>query len=970
MKDLKKKQEELYALKVDMESRRNTELHPRKKLKREVELWLRNVERINDEIPDLEQKIAESNAASRGWGSLAGNVLKTKQEVEELISQQGNFHDGLVVDNPAGWIGQVLSTTTLFGEAAKICMEKIWAYLMDGDVQKIGVWGLGGIGKTTIMKLVHNQLLKETDKYDIVRWITVSKERSIIKLQDRIARAMGETLSEDEDKTIRAGMIHEMLARKGKFVLVLDDLWDQLSLEEVGIPDPSNGSKLLVTTRSLDVCRYLNCREVKVSTLSKPDAWSLFSEKVGQEVLNHPDLLPTVKSVAKECAGLPLAIVTIASSMRGVCDIHEWSNALHELSRHIPSVNGMEEKIFQQLQFSYDRLKGEKLKNCFLYCALFPEDFEIDPATLIELWVAEGLVEEMDSLKMETDRGHAILNKLKNNCLLEAAGEEHTIRNNVKVKLHDVVRDMALRITSVRPRFLVRAGMQLKEIFDLQDWNKDVEKVSLIDNWGLQIPPQMTPPKCPNLTTLLLSKCSIESIPDGFFEQMHGLKVLDLSYNYGIKSLPNTISDLKTLTTLLLRECYELENVPSLSKLEALKKLDLGFTNIKDIPDGMKKLVNLKYLNLGGTWITKMDDGILAKFTFLRHLKLINFVEQGGISVRGAEIGGLRKLEIFEGRFDDLNEWNRYALAPKSRPRKYRIFVGPADASIYWEWDKWISIDGGGIYFTDGMKIPYDVQSLNVLHMIVGLCEKEALFSGFIIPVPHNIFSSLSRINIWECKNIKKLFSSIWVLHNLQNLEYLSVRHCDEMEEIIASESEITSTTTASSKFTTILPKLISFEVRDLPELKSICGANGAMVCDSIQEIEIKNCPKLKRIPMNLPLQDGGQPSPPPSLRIISVSSEEWWELVEWDHPIAKSLLQPYVSYNPGYYPRYNCFLDVVGDPSLTESCVYWSWNKNLASKAERAAKPAGNIAKANYTVMRLDLNSQDSAFQFVDSYK
>ncbi|XP_022735578.1 disease resistance protein At4g27190-like [Durio zibethinus] len=144
-----------------------------------------------------------------------------------------------------------------------------------------------------------------------------------------------------------------MLACKGKHVLILDDLWDKLSPEEVGIPEPSNGSKLLVTTRLLDVCHYLDCREVRVPTLSKPDAWRLFLAKIGQDVFNHLDLLPFVKSVAEECAGLPLAIVTIASSMKGARNLHEWRNALHELKRHVKSVNVIEEKVFQQLQFSY-----------------------------------------------------------------------------------------------------------------------------------------------------------------------------------------------------------------------------------------------------------------------------------------------------------------------------------------------------------------------------------------------------------------------------------------------------------------------------------------------------------------------------------------------------------------------------------------------------------------------------------------
>ncbi|XVF78196.1 hypothetical protein PTKIN_Ptkin14bG0110700 [Pterospermum kingtungense] len=846
MKDLKRKLEELNALKEDTESRRSTELpHPRKKLKKEVELWFTNVERINAEILDLEQKFGESNVLSRGWGSLIANVLKKRQELEELL-QQGKFQNGLVADNP-GWIGQALSTTTLFGEAAKICMEKIWAYLMDAGVQIIGVWGLGGIGKTTIMKLIHNQLLKETEKFNIVIWVTVSKEMSIFKMQHRIARAMKEDLDEDEDEIIRAGMINGMLARKGRYVLILDDLWDKLSLEEVGIPKPSNGSKLLVTTRLLDVCRYLNCQEtVKVPSLSEPDAWSLFLEKVGQKVLNHPHLLPIVKSVAKECAGLPLAIVTIASSMNG-------------------------------LQFSYDRLHVEKLKNCFLCCALFPEDFEIDPNTLIELWIAEGLVEEMDSLKMEMDIGHAILNKLINSCLVETTFD---YRNKVKVKLHDVARDMALRITSVRPRFLVRAGMQLEEIPDVQLWKQDLEKASLMDNRGVLIPPEMAPPRCPNLTTLLLSNCNIESIPEGFFEQMHRLKLLDLSYN-NFKSFPNSISNLETLTTLLLGWCEHLEKVPSFSKIEALKKLDLAWTRIKDVPDGMEKLL--------------ITDSLVKP----------------GISVRGEVIGGLRKLEIFDGRFHDLNEWNNYAqalLARKSWPHQYHIIVGRGGIEKFhdFELDNWIELDGGGIGCTHGIKIPSDVQYLNIGNIVVGLGEEEEalFFSGFIIPAPHNIFSSLCEIHIIKCKNIKKVFSSKWVLHNLQNLEYLRVERCYEMEEIIAlSESEMDveeeegkRSSTVYFKFTS-LPKLKTLDLWYLPELKSICGANGVMVCESIEVIEIFNCPKIKRIPLKLPLQDDGQPSPPPFLYSIEAYPKEWWELVEWDHPNAKSVLEPYVSY-------------------------------------------------------------------------
>ncbi|XP_022717078.1 probable disease resistance protein At1g61300 [Durio zibethinus] len=888
---LMRKLEELNGLKEDNESMKSVQLQPRKKLKKEVEIWLRNVERINGEILNLENEVRGSNIVSRGF--LVETVSKKIQEVEEL-HQKGKIFDALVIDEPQ-WIGQVLSTTKLIGDVAKEVMNEIWAYLMDDGVSKIGVWGMGGVGKTTVMKLINNQLLKETEKFNRVIWITVSKELKISKLQDGIAKAMQESLPEVEDEAIRAGVLNEMLSQKGKYVLILDDLWDKVSLEDVGIPEPSNGSKLLVTSRLLEVCRYLGCQEVRMGILSKPDAWSLFSQKVGQDVLNEPQLLPIVESVAEECAGLPLAIVTIASSMKGERHIHEWRNALHELVTHEESVSGLEGKVFQQLQFSYDRLHSEKLKHCFLCCALYPEDHEILAFDLIDLWIAEGLVEEMDSRQLEVDKGHAILNKLKNSCLIEN-GTRYPDRF---VKMHDILRDMALRITSTRPRFLVRAGLRLKEIPKAQEWKEDLEKVSLMVNYQLRIPCQISPPRCPKLTTLLLSCCDVKSIPECFFEQMHGLKILDLSGNH-FQSLPNSISNLENLTTLLLDECRDLEEVPSFSGLQSLKKLDLRHTKIKDLPHGFERLVNLKYLDLSCTNITEVADGILANFTSLQHLAIMNFniatyrfkgKEAVNRFVRGEEIGRLRKLEYFEGGFYDLNECNNYIKAlhaPTEGPRQYCIFAGEAPMLTLWQ--KGIQLIRCNIC-RDGIKVLSDVENLLIGECIIDLCEEEAFSSRLILP-PHNVFSSLSQIRIHCCQNIKKLFSFNWVLQNLQNLKYLWVSDCRDMEEIIAPESESEEEVISAINFT--LPKLSSLHLENLPELKSICSANGVMVCDSIEEITITHCPKLKRLPLYLPLHDDGQPSPPPSLRSIEIE-EQQWELLEWDQPNAKSLLEPYL---------------------------------------------------------------------------
>ncbi|XVF78064.1 hypothetical protein PTKIN_Ptkin14bG0098200 [Pterospermum kingtungense] len=125
MNDLKRKLEGLNARKEDTESSMRRELHPRKKLKKEVEWWFKNVERINIEIQDLQQRFAESNVISRGF--LKEDVLKKIQEVEELF-QQGTFRDSSAVDD-SGWVGQALSTTALFGGAAEIMCQRILGLL-------------------------------------------------------------------------------------------------------------------------------------------------------------------------------------------------------------------------------------------------------------------------------------------------------------------------------------------------------------------------------------------------------------------------------------------------------------------------------------------------------------------------------------------------------------------------------------------------------------------------------------------------------------------------------------------------------------------------------------------------------------------------------------------------------------------------------------------------------------------------
>ncbi|GLT50393.1 hypothetical protein SLA2020_238800 [Shorea laevis] len=944
LNELRSECQVLKRRKIDVKSRIQAEVHSRLVVTQEVRGWLKDVRKIEKDIKDVEERAHRVSYFQR---ASLDRLVRKKVEVVKRIQERSIFNEGLVIERaPARAV--IIPTENLVGGIST--KEEIWGYLMGDEVGMIGVCGIGGVGKTTIMKNLHNDLHWET-RFQVVIWVTVSHPLNVFELQKKIAGAMGRRLPDDEEVMMRAAALMDIMENV-RFVLILDDVWEKFSLKEVGIPDPKvqNGCKVVVTSRSIEVCSYLHCKIVKVKPLSEEESLKLFLDTVGEGVLQVLGLEEILKLIVEECAGLPLAIVLIAGSMRGVDDVNAWRNALTELQDRVRSVKDSNDEIFKRLRFSFDRLDSLEVKNCFLYCSFFQEDYVFSRKELIECWIDEGLIDGSPSRETTYNRGHAIIDRLEKNFLLEKDTFWSSRIGSDGAKMHDVVRDMA--IMSIGPEFgyMIKAGMNLVELPDEHGWVKDPKKLSLMANNILKVPLSLSP-NCLTLSTLILSSNpNLSEIPESFFEEMLALKVLNLS-STAIETLPNSLSKLTNLSTLRLQLCKKLKYLPSLANVRGLKKLDLHGAGIEVFPQGMWMLRRLEYLDLSFCPnLKEIPIGILSNLSSLQYFAVC-CLRETTIVKNFEDIARLKKLETLECKFDDIQDfnyfvnklkdfqsattyslllgnekdmtgWSKYELVIRDCEIGKECIVLPNNLEYLWiiegknmrgSLNKTVLLEKANelknCHIRDNKEIEclveLDSSSFSLCYPILNKLELLELSTlprlCVLVKVegaatPPQVFSNLRELDIWECSRMRKLLP-LELLQALQNLEELTVRDCHQMEEIIASSD---SDASSSNKFTFIFPKLRELCLWNLPQLKSICSAKGVMVCNSIEKITMSGCLELKRIPVQLPQLDNGQPSLPSHLREIKIGEEskEWWESVEWDHPNAKNLLQPFLKYS------------------------------------------------------------------------
>nr|POE97388.1 putative disease resistance protein [Quercus suber] len=198
-------------------------------------------------------------------------------------------------------------------------------------------------------------------------------------------------LAVSTSSTNKGATVEPFLSESSKFFVLPDPETKPISLEKPELLS-AHGTSKQTAVEPISASPVMGAdREVQMEGLLPEEAWKLFREQVGG-IIESPNIQQFARAIVQKCYGFPLLIIVTGRALAKENDTLAWMHASKEFSEC--SAHGIygHEALIQKLKFSYDRLEGPDVKSCFLYCALFPEDQEINIDKLVDYWIQEGLV--------------------------------------------------------------------------------------------------------------------------------------------------------------------------------------------------------------------------------------------------------------------------------------------------------------------------------------------------------------------------------------------------------------------------------------------------------------------------------------------------------------------------------------------------------------------------------------------------
>ncbi|KAM0907461.1 hypothetical protein ACQ4PT_016113 [Festuca glaucescens] len=796
-------------------------------------------------------------------GAHATNLVRAINGLPSELVHYGKSMRGTA--DASSWKVAIDDATSKFSRSRSI-EDTLRLIENDPMLGVIGIWGPGGVGKTHLLKKIRTSFRGRIN----VIWVTASSQCSVSKVQTQILDEL--KLKGDGNVGNQSGIIHDFLENKS-FLLLLDDLWERIDLEAVGLPLPLGieplskiKRKVVLTTRFTSVCGGMEVKkQIQVPYLQETEAWELFRVKVGDQTLFSPGIEDRARILVTEMKGLPLALVTVGRAMYGKFHPDQWDSAIQHMKKSCCIDTNedplkMEEEVFRKIMFSYDNLKSERLKNCFLTCSLWPEDQQIDRQKLAQCWIGLGLVDVGD-IQSPYTKAYSLMSDLIGACLLEGCGE-----SNDCVKLHDVIRDMSLWIScgcgENNGNWFVRAGVGPDENFSIP-WSS-AEYISLESNRMKKFPSIRDLLK---LRVLCLQNNMLdETIIGRVLVNSAKLTYLDLSYN-ALKGIPESLCHLTELIHLNLSHNPYIEEVPrSFGNLIKLKFLYLQNTSIKIIPEEViSRLEALEIIHVDVVLVSDcIRSNVYRELGTLNHLKV--FVTSVGFSDAWTSLYDADDLPIRSLSLDISAEKKEFHL--------YDILsLDFAQTTLY-------ELDIHGHDVTDITLIqrpeqqPYSFGVLSDLTM-VGL--RACTTVKWMGTSPTSVFPRLTCLTVSFCTRLEHLS---WAMY-LPCLEKLDIVVGSRMRKAFTRYhvDNVWSVQESSQTF----PCLKHLFLSACNSLVTI--ADPDVTFPSLEVLKIGDCPELKKLPFDMA-------SLPRRLKVLQMDETESWERLELEEGV-KSFLQP-----------------------------------------------------------------------------
>ncbi|XP_028076644.1 TMV resistance protein N-like isoform X2 [Camellia sinensis] len=785
-----------------------------------------------------------------GWHYPCDTIIRSEsmfiQEVVEILFTKLNCTYSSVVKDLVGMDSHMQKVIELLG-------------LGMGDARVVGIWGMGGIGKTTISRVVYDCISYQFQGCSFIENVREVSEKCGLKtLQEQL---ISEILIK-KDLKVRSDahavhMIRNMICRK-KVLIVLDDVDESTNLEKlVGQLDCLNsGSRIIITTRNKHVFSRCGITHIyEVEELREDEAMELFKSKAFGNYQHMEGYQELVRRAVKYAKGVPLALKVLGSFLRGRNE-DEWESSLNRLKK-----SSLKE-VLQVLRISYDALKSEE-QDIFLDIACFfkgkdknevikiLESCGFDPIIGIDVLVQKSLITISGNKLLM----HDLIQQLGWYIVIQQSREEpgertrlwrdedikNVLMNNTGTnKVEGIVMQynslsgldpkhiQFLKQLKLRPEaFAKMSNLRILKICCMH-LSKDLKYISnnlrYLDWLGypMKYMPSTFQPE--HLVELHLTYSRIEQLWEGTMH-LRKLRIMNLSHSTYLKKSPY-FAGVPNLERLILKGCTGLVNLhPSIGVLKRLICLNLKDCKcLKSLPDNICQLKDLGKLTLSGcSKLDKLPQDLGVLDCLYRHYADGTAIRQLPSSIGSIRrLMNLRSLTLRGCKGLSSNSWSSFFLP--SILQRERDMASELAAS-----SRLNSLQKLDLSYCNLKSIPTaicHIDSLEILDLSGNNMER--------LPARMNQLSRLRALWLSGCKKVQELpeisskivaifaknCSSLRTICSLSKYNYFSTLHFDNCFKLIENkQNNILTEKVLSNRFQRDASRFkIGFPGREIPK--------------------------------------------------------------------------------------------------------------------------------------------------------